>query len=188
MMTTPPFAQHPSRQDGFTLVELLAALLLVSILLGAAAPSLGELRAGSAVRAESDRFTEALQRARLLAVTTGHDVTLCPSPDGIDCGRGGDWSPGWISFLDQDGNGERSDDEPVQDRGTPQAAGVRIAGPASRERIRLDADGTAYGSNATLRVCHERRQAQGRKIILAPTGRVRTADPEPAVCGARTAD
>lgn len=67
-------ARHP--QQGITLVESLAVLVICGLLAGAALPSLQEARAARQADASAAQLRTALQHARSLAVAEGRLMTV----------------------------------------------------------------------------------------------------------------
>lgn len=74
-----------TRPSGFSLLELLVVLVLVSILVGLAAPRLASFADGIRRRGALDRVTGDLYRARVLAVRGGEAVEVRFLPPGSAC-------------------------------------------------------------------------------------------------------
>ena len=91
---------------GFTLIELMATLSVVAITLTLGVPSFNGLRASMQRTQAALSLTSAFTLARSEAARRGVSVTVCPSANGTSCVSGGstDWSSGWITFTDIDGN------------------------------------------------------------------------------------
>ena len=93
-----------SHQQGFTLVELVVTIALLTILTTLAIPSFSEMlrqwRRDSATR----ELTTSLQLARSEAIKTSRQIVICPSTNGTACAAGTEWSTGWMVFVD-DGAG-----------------------------------------------------------------------------------
>ncbi len=92
------FSSHGS---GFTLVELVVTLAVVSILVSMAAPSFSTFVKNARMVSQTNDIVAALNTARSEAVTRGIPVSICPSDDGLDC-TGVAWDQGWIVFTDED--------------------------------------------------------------------------------------
>ena len=87
---------------GFTIVELMIALVIAAILLMMAVPSYHGFIKRNNVQNLQNRMATAIVTARSEATAHNGATTLCASANGETCG--GVWNNGWIVFLD-DGNG-----------------------------------------------------------------------------------
>lgn len=76
------------RTGGFTLLELVIALLILAILTTVAVPSVRGMVANQRVRAASGDLMSALTRARSTAIKLERNVTMRPV-------TGSDWHTGW---------------------------------------------------------------------------------------------
>src|SRR5687767_13501516 len=85
-----------SRQPGFTLIELMVTLLVLSILVAAAVPSFREFTRNNRVVATQNDLITALNLARSEALRRSRNITVCPSSDGATCSAGTNWGNGWI--------------------------------------------------------------------------------------------
>ena len=85
------------RQRGFTLVESLVVLAIVSLLVQAALPSWREFLREQAIKSASLAWIATLQRAREEALLRQRDVHLVP----LDPGN---WAAGWALTLDANRN------------------------------------------------------------------------------------
>ncbi len=88
---------------GFTLLELIVTLTVMSILVGLAIPFFGETIKSQRIATQRDRLFNTFVYARSEAVKLGKRVTVCTSSDGATC-SGGAWNTGWIVFIDFNGN------------------------------------------------------------------------------------
>ena len=83
------------QQSGFTLVELMVALTVAMIVLGAGLPNfVGLVRSNHAVT-DVNNLVTAIHLARSEAVGRGVEVTIVPQ-------SGVDWTSGWIVGIDLD--------------------------------------------------------------------------------------
>lgn len=156
---------------GLTLVELLIVLAVVSLLLLAAVPGFQRHGAEHRLRAASDALMLDLARGRAEAIRENGPVIVCAATS-AGCRADGDWRGGWRMFADRDGDGTWHPSEALLER---PALPNRVAanGSASRSALRFLPDGTAPGSNATIRFCDRHDRARPRRVVLANTGRVR---------------
>ena len=98
---------YMERQNGFTLVELLITIVVVSVLLATAIPSFMQFIKNNRVTGQANSFVVSTQMARNEAVKRGAGTTLCAAnADLDDCSDSTDWSSGWIAFSDLNRNGE----------------------------------------------------------------------------------
>ena len=94
------------RQQGFTLVELLITIVVVSILLAAAVPSFMQAIKNNRVAGQANSLVVSTQMARNEAVKRGVGTTICSANADMDaCSGSNDWSGGWIVFSDLNRNG-----------------------------------------------------------------------------------
>jgi len=88
---------------GFTLIELMVAIMVLGILLGVAVPSFRDAALSSRLTAYANDLVASAQIARSEAIKRNARVTLCASAGGSECDEGGGWEVGWI-VLTADGN------------------------------------------------------------------------------------
>lgn len=81
---------------GFTLVELLITLSVMTILLVLAIPSFRDMLMNNRVLAQTDALTSALNYARSSALTQNLNVVVCPLNAVGSTTCGGGWQNGWI--------------------------------------------------------------------------------------------
>jgi type IV fimbrial biogenesis protein FimT len=91
------------KYSGFTLIELVITLAVVGILLAVGVPSLKTFMQSNQLVASTNELISALHVARSEAIKLNRRVSICDSSDGKNCGGTGDWSNGWIVFIDADG-------------------------------------------------------------------------------------
>lgn len=163
---------------GFTLTELLVTLAVIAILAMIGAPAMGSLLARSREANAEASIAGSLRRARTTAVAHNTRVVVCPSRDGRHCNKDDDWQHGWL--VADDGNRDGQPDAGAQTLAVIGAmpAGTRIITSAGRGQLVFHANGNAAGSNVRFTICqlHERG---GKSVILANSGRVRIAKPDP---------
>lgn len=81
-------------QRGFTLIELMITIAVLSILLGIAVPGFQATIQNNRSTTLANELITALNLAKSEAVRRGTDVTACASNDGATCS--GNWTDGWI--------------------------------------------------------------------------------------------
>lgn len=101
-------------QRGFSIVELMVALAVASILLVVAAPSFRDALRRNKVSAASNALLADIAYARSEAINRGNIVSICPSADQANCTANGTaYENGWLIYTYTPG------------KGTPNAAYVR---------------------------------------------------------------
>ncbi|TXH92700.1 MAG: prepilin-type N-terminal cleavage/methylation domain-containing protein [Pseudomonas sp.] len=125
---------HPSRHQGFTLIELMIVLAIIAIVALVAAPDYQSSIASSRKTSAANNLLGALQFARSEALTRRSDVTVCASSNGSTC-SGSDWSTGGVVL-----------DGSTLLRSIPAAPKVAISGNA----ITIKSDGTTTASSISV--------------------------------------
>lgn len=97
--------------NGFSLLEILAVLCIMSAIFSFAAPSFGSLIARSQVDSKADTTFDLFQLTRSVAIDRGRYITICPSTNGTKCES--TWQNGIMAFVDNDHNRKISLDEEI---------------------------------------------------------------------------
>ena len=167
-------------QDGLTLVELMVAVAILSILLSLGAPSLGGMLSKYRMRTAAHRLVAAMNLARIEAVSRNTPVTLCPVADSVLGSCGTDYAFGWRLFSNEDR-------DEVLDEGSDQLIHLFPALPKGFSvtnrlgtRVVADAvtwypDGTAR-RNLSFQLCAPNSHgASAYSVVLNLVGRARVA-------------
>lgn len=136
-----------NRQPGLTLVELITVLVIVSVLVVVAAPSLQSLMRNNQMTAQANRLISALHLARSEAVKRNSEVEVCGSSNGKACD--GQWDEGWIVKLK----------EPADDGTTVLRSGDFEEGTS----LETDVNEITYQGDGVAKVSGEQPKA---KIVL----------------------
>lgn len=167
--------RHPfkliRRIRGFTLLELMTALAVSAILLSSAIPAFGRFSLEQRLNAESQRLFLDLQFARATAVNRNRAVTVCPA-DGEYCDDRAAWHEGWIVFVDRNQDRQRQTGEPLLRTALNMRSHQAHSAP-SRRQVRFFPNGTAVGTNLSIRVCGPANDIRWQKISVSNSGRIR---------------
>lgn len=165
------------RHAGQSLVETAIVLSVLGILTMAAVPSLLEWSRGRRANAFASLLHTELSLARNTAIVRGHRTVLCRSTNGEQCQFSGPWTRGFLSFVDVDGNGDRSSVEPVlRVAGSAEFHQLHVGISESRRIITFRPDGRGGGTNLTAVVCDASGTAR-RTVVISVAGRVRLGQP-----------
>ncbi len=160
-----------SKHSGFTLIELLLCLSVLAILLSLAAPSMQDFQQRQRIVSTANELVAHINITRMHAVSSHELTIMCPSSNGQTCSGGNRWELGWVIFRDPDRSGTPERAEDILRVGH----GIKglVIDSAGRTRLRYQPDGTAGGSNQTIKVCDRLNPDQSRAVIISNPGRPR---------------
>lgn len=174
-----------TRQDGFTLVELMVVLSVAAILTTVGIPSFLSTLRDNGVSTHSNEVLADFALARTEAIRRGQTITVCPSADGASCTSSGGWEQGWISFVDADASGTLD----TSDCATPANCvlrksptlgtgyTLRASNSTLATHLSFDGMGMATASFGQMRLCDPRGIGYGRVIDVAAAGRAVVRQP-----------
>jgi len=164
---------------GVTLIELLVAMSVLTILLAVGVPSFSQFTANTRLNSYANTMFSHLTLARSEAIKRNARVVICKSPDGSTCTNSGDWSQGWVVFVDLNNNGSISGGEQIITTMPALSTGFSFCGNAPvGNYISYDAlgmtklTGGAFQAG-TIKLCSAAPAGNGRSIILSGSGRSR---------------
>lgn len=151
---------------GFTLVEMMVTLLVLSILLGLAVPSFRDAALSSRLTGYANDLVASVQVARGEAIKRNASVTLCASTDGATCADDVGWEVGWIILAPRPSDGV----EDVVDAHPPLTDEFLIVEAAGLTELTFPP--TVVGvTAATFTVCRETPVGrQEREVDVTVTG------------------
>lgn len=173
--------------SGFTLYELLIAIVILGVILAIGIPNLSQFTRNSRMSATANDLHAAFQLARSEASRAKTNITICASANSMDAGAdcGGTWEQGYIVFVDTDADLARGGAEESVLRAQPAIAegvSMAVAGDASYFMYastglgRRDGGGNPAVSQVVL--CDERGNAAAsggdsaaRLFVATPLGR-----------------
>lgn len=161
-----------NRVCGFTLIELLVTLAVISIIAGIATPSFIEMVRNSRARSAATELAGLVNYTRSEAIKRSSSITLCKSSNPDDaspaCAGSGDWSKGWIVFIDTDNDGTIDAGETILRVGHPGGGTVAISSATYTNLVRFNSRG-APGSSGNFQICVD---TIGRTLDISTIGRL----------------
>jgi type IV fimbrial biogenesis protein FimT len=170
------------RMRGVTLLELMIALLIASVMLTIGIPSFRTVLDNQRLTVATNEMVMSLNLAKSEAIKRVAYVSICKSNNGVACTGAGEWSDGWIIFANTGVASLSSIDAGDEI--------IRIY-PKFRDSIDLTPSGTigdflsfrpsgTLGTSVgnmtgTLTVCDERGADHARGVLLNASGRWRVS-------------
>lgn len=170
---------------GLSLIELLTGLAIFGALLAFGPPAYSGWMASQQLANEARHLAETLQLARSEAIKHGYRVNVCKTRDRVQCTDHGDWTSGWLVYVDENHSGQVEDDEIVLHKEGPAPNDISIqANRPIAEYVSYTSLGHARLLNGGLQmgtfvVCKPGQNAL--KVVLANSGRARI-DKTPQIC------
>ncbi|QEW05259.1 GspH/FimT family pseudopilin [Nitrincola iocasae] len=154
------------KSSGITLIELLVAIAVLTILLSIGVPSFNNVIQNSRSTALANEIVTALNLARSEAVRRAQDVKVCASTDEATCNGAWDGTSGWIVIPDVAGA------TPLRVWEAPSASAVIVQAGAAGDII-FDALGELSGGATTLSTRFTGCTGdQARSININASGRI----------------
>lgn len=169
-------AQPHRRIRGFSLIEATVVMAIASAGLAIGLPSYKSVLQHQRESATTNLLSSFMASARSTAITYHKPTVVCPNDGNNQCRDDSDWTQGWIMFYDADGN-RRPDsaDDLLRVEAAPRDADLRILSTDGRPKVTFLANGSAAGSNLTIRLC--RGGVAKAAVIVNRSGRTRTEKP-----------
>lgn len=174
MHDTSEFSRRRRQDNGFTLLEMLAAVAVMATALVLAVPSLREFAQRNQMTTVRSAFMSSLAFARTEAARRGVAVFVAAAPGGP---RGNEYAHGWDVVADRDGDGSYgpADTPAVQRHGALPDGVILHGGP----QVTILPDGSqSPASAANFKVCRPVANSSGYLVTLMASG---IADAAPLV-------
>ena len=155
----------PFNSRGFSLLELMVTLIIVTILITLTVPSFITFSTQSKNTIIGKQLLRAINLARSEAQLRGVPVTLCKSRDHISCS--GQWQDGQIIFIDDGSN------TILEVFKTPRTKSVlHWQSSLNKDYLRLFPSGSTHNTAGTFWLCNQEGKIVW-KIIVSRQGRAR---------------
>lgn len=162
------------RAQGFTIIELMMAIMILAILAFVAAPAMRDMIQRNKVEVSSTSLMRSIVAARSEAIARNQPVVLCSSTNGTSCSTGG-WDDGWLSFNDVD-------DDSTLDVGEDVFGVFQVVDPITVRSAAANPNIMSFNSDGTLdqvvsfRVCGpDANIDEGYTVSISVTGRPRSS-------------
>lgn len=165
------------RLSGFTLLELMVVIAIVSIIAGIAVPSLSNMMESSRATSKISDISRLLVFARSQASSSRLPVTVCPLSNGACTAN---WAGQLSVFEDPGSTGTLQAGRTVLRIVSAVRTGDTLNAIAGN-RITFAVDGSSNIS-ATFHYCPSNKATRGLTLLLTASGRTRSSD-DAVVCG-----
>lgn len=163
------------KKSGFTLLELIITIALISIVTALAIPSMRAFSKNDRLTTNINTMIGHLAYARSEAVKRSAQVSICVSSDAANC-TGGNWEDGWIVYVDSDGDDAFNSASEEILRANQALDGNNTLTPTGyANQVTYDNRGYVTATGSFL-LCDDRSGDFGKTISISNTGRVRFQD------------
>lgn len=171
------------RKTGFTLVELMVTLAVVTILALIVVPNVRPILQNNRLSTTTNDFLSDINLARSEAIKRARDIEICTwnstaSPTAPACDGSGNWSGGWLIWVDMNRNGALDTDEIVRSREA--LAGMTLRPAAAVDPITFDRRGVTANA-VDFALCDDRGPTKGKSIKISQVGQA-SSSPNLASC------
>jgi type IV fimbrial biogenesis protein FimT len=152
---------------GFSMIELLTILSIVSILVAMSSSSFSKIVAQQQMNSFHKTLIAALRFANRQATFLNEPVSLCPSTNKTSCNSGNKWQEGFISFIDRGSNGWNIGDQVIRAWNGQEALAVFNAS-AAPALIRYTPRGiVSDGGDTMIELCHTKGKTGRKRLSLS---------------------
>ena len=167
---------HGTQQaKGFTLIELIIALSIISILTAYGIPNYRTFKQNQTMTQGINRLSSTISFARSQSIINAEHVILCATQSYTACDGNSQWHDGWMVFADSNRNRSFDASDRMLLHENNMSNGLLAVASIHRQKIRFDTTGYAPGTNLTIRFCDSRGAEHGKAIIISNVGRPRIA-------------
>jgi type IV fimbrial biogenesis protein FimT len=176
-----------TKQQGFTIYELLITMLMIGIVLSIGVPNMSGFMQNSRITATANDLHASFQVARSEAARSKSNITICASANSMDAAAacGGTFNDGWMIFVDLNGDLARGGAEENVLRAHPAIPDtLNIATNGGADYFGFGPSGLGRGdvgegpAVSKARICDSRGNTEGaggnslaRILVVTPIGR-----------------
>ena len=163
------------KNSGFTLLELIMTVAMISIVVAIAIPSMTTFNQNDRLVTNINTMIGHLAYARSEAVKRSQQVSICVSNDTATCTGGNNWEDGWIIYIDADASNTFDATEEILRAQQALGSNQTITPTTFASQVTYDYRGFAT-STGSFQLCDNRSGPYGKTISISNTGRVRLQD------------
>lgn len=165
------------REFGFTLVELMITLAILSIITSFALPSFREIILNQRIGSDTNELVGSLNLARSESVKRKIPVAICSKQSGAQsCSGNGKWNDGWLIWIDNNRDGVYDAGEEILRERPELSRSVELTTNNGTAVFAYQPNGSASIPSVTFEICDTQRSGElGRSIQINLTGRPKTA-------------
>ena len=143
------------KQGGMSLVEIIVATSIISILSSVALPNVFEFLNHAAIRSERLALIQDIRVTRFKAISHRRPAYLCALNATGSCARQIHWNQGWMAYIDNNLNNiyDDGDEQFIHHKNTMQNNNIDIIIHARWQDIKFDGRGVLRRSGH-FRVCN----------------------------------
>ena len=164
------------KNSGFTLLELIVTVAVVSITMAFAIPSMTSFTQNDRLTTNINTLVGHLGLARSEAIKRSQKVSICISSDSATC-TGTNWEEGWIVYIDADADDSFTENVVTGEvilRAQQALDGANTMTPTGiGTQVTYDNRGFVTGGGSFL-LCDNRTGDFGKTLTITNTGRVRS--------------
>jgi type IV fimbrial biogenesis protein FimT len=181
--STSPFNKINKKPLGFTLINLLIALTVTSVLASSGISAIAQIYYYHRASSSYNELFTLIQFTRIQAVNYHSQVILCPTTDHINCIN--DWNQTLMVFVDTNDDKTNDASEELLRIKTKLNKDEIIrwdVGAVGRNYLRFEADGSTSYQNGRLSYClTKNEELYATQIVMYRTGRARRGSDQKAV-------
>ena len=158
-----------NKNKGFTLIELMTSVAIISILLALASPSFSGFVKNNKITTSAKNFYSDLNYAKSEALKGSGNVVMRAS-------SGSAYKDGWQIFVDMNGNGVYDSGDRIlrQQDALPTNQVINIGG---QNYLSFNSYGEINSTTPlSFKFCDDRSGATGKNISINPIGLIKVAD------------
>lgn len=161
------------KQQGFTLIEVIITLSVLSILTAYGLPEWRSFKQNQTMTQELNRLSSSINYARNQSIIASEHTILCSTQSFTACDGDSQWHKGWMVFIDVNRNRNYDSNDRILLNENGMSGHLKALASIYRPLIRFDQMGFSPGTNLSIRFCDERGAEYGKAIIVSNVGRPR---------------